>query len=291
MGVLNNYNYIDQILHFPCATPEPLITVKAGLAAGSLAMLEFFSWGCRDFLKARLGRAQPCGRFMAAAMRGPPKGAHIIDKANKIYQFFGPIDRIAYAMLIADIGSTFFARWHSFAYAMSGCIPSEQSGEFQFHLAAPFGLHEGDEAQVPWHLDPEYPFGIGAGMDCPSNWYFSLAWSVRCRPIFSNGLANYDTYVHESGGTFSFDFEANNHKSWYAGNSLHGSHQLSTQNKAGRTVIYRPTVIAHEDLICYEGKANVTVSPLPVLGTWIKPISCFNYDLTSYFPEGILGEP
>lgn len=259
--------------------------MKTGLAAGSLAMLEFFSWGCRDFLKARLGRAQPCGRVWKAALSQGPKGAAFIDKANKMYGFLGPVDKVLYAWLVADIASTFVARWTSMAYASAGCFPSEQQNSYQYVLAGPFGMARDQDAIIPYTLAAGELPGPGAGFDAPSGWYFQIYFQIRCHPLFSNGIAQFDTTLEEHIGHFNFDFEANPNKSWYAGRSLSGRWNGTMHNTKPISVRYLPKIIAHEDLICNEGKASVITSPLPILGSHLQPLSCFKHDLTGYFPE------
>lgn len=122
-------------------------------------------------------------------------------------------------------------------------------------------------------------------MDAPSNWYSSIYFTIRCHPLFSNGVADYNTRITQHGSGAAYDYPADPHKSWHAGRSLSAHGSYSMQNQRGGVVLYRPTVIANEDLICDQGTAVFSTSPLPLLGTTIKPLSCFKHDLTDYFPD------
>lgn len=282
MGVLNNLNYIHKIQYVPCWEPGPLILIETGLAAGALALLEFFSFGCRDILKAKLGKSPICGRqFKAAVVGGVPP--ELVRRADKLLGFVLPIDRALYAWLIADVASGFIANWESFAYASAGCIPNQFSTSHKYTMA-PFGLDTGQEAIIPYILRDEPIPGQCAGWLIPSDWYFDATFDCQCRPLFGDGTASFDLYLHAHAAT-DWDFHKSNTPPGFPGQTRRGISHTSTQAPHTPVVTqYTARIFANQPMICFSGQATSTCSPLPILDQFLSPLSCFNQDLHSYFP-------
>lgn len=281
MGLLKNWNYVTQLTVFPCAEPTPLIMVKTFFPAATLAMLDFFSWGCRDFLKARAGRAQPCGRFIKAAVSGG-RGAKLIDQFDRWYKFAGPIDKALYAFLIADIGSTFAARWSMFAAVAQGCIPSEDNGTDNYRLNAPFVQVANQDTIIPYTINNPPPPSRGAGFFVPSGWYGQLHYTLTGRSLLTGKPAAFDTYIDVTGNR-RFSTDLSKTRGYWPGASAQGEGTMEIQSRDQiGGMFYRPRVIPRERTLFTSGSATTIVSPLPILGQYVQPLSCFKNDITGY---------
>lgn len=289
MGTVNNINYLKEVQYFPCADPSPLILITTALEAGAPTLLEFYSWGCRDILKLRAGYSNFCGRgFRAIVAKWHPPG--FIDKLHKFYEFFGPVDKLLYGFLIADLQSSFLAKWTSLAYAAQGCIPDPTTQQTTGTAQIPQGILANHETGIVYRLTT---IGGSGGVvrptsvTIPDGWYVSITWSVHVDPLFADQGVTVHTWLQSVTGTHHHIAEQEFEPPWFgSGTRARGKAYFQTPG-FGFAHSYEWRIVVDKTAFITSGDLQVIISPLPILNYGLEPLSCLGKDVTQYL-EGII---
>lgn len=231
MTFRNTYNLVNKFAAFPCAEPHPIIIMVTFIPAVVPALVEWFSFGCRDVMKFRLGKGGMCGR----AIRGqwgkviPPAA---VDPIAKTLKFEGLFSRIGQRFLFADLASDTLARWTTLSYQLAKCPDALEGASWRIELGPP-GL-----------LSPNQPHPVGGvirdekgtpgiawpvGAHVPAGWYVQLYFEMTVKAFRSDANVGLSTWIRVTPGV-TYDFPANHYKKGYWFQTKGGSYTLSTQN-------------------------------------------------------------
>lgn len=278
----SNSNFVNQVMAFPCAKPNPIIIALTFLPAVLPALLDYAGMTCRDIMKARLGHQAPCGRMLHGqfAKAIPPE---LKGFTGTLLKFEAALSRIGNYWLIADLISDTAARWTSLAYKLSGCPDIFEGAAWQIRPGAPQALLAG----VPTILGGLIRDEVGqpgiawpTGAVVPAKWYFSSEFSAKAKAFREDRPVEITIYLHQ-GGTHPYDFPGHHTPPTYGWMELsaHDYQEAHNQDEHNPTQ-YTYMGIADETCLMYEFTATCQATPFPQIGFGLEPLACFK-DLTN----------
>lgn len=277
MGVFDNLGYIAEAQHYPCASPDPWLVIKAGASAIAPVLLSAASFGCTDIIKMRAGVSPWHSRGIRALIEGAISPSEK-STAGKILKFTIPIEKALFFWFVVDLTTEFFARWQSNLFQLQGCGTTAFGCSMTGKLGGWACPSPGAWTYIGYEKTSStgrcpVGFGIEFGVQAHQHWscYFSLSPApiIKTQPIgsFQTRLRRVypDGYVYEGEKVTP---------SWI-GNKLTSNMMLNGHNKHGTFQIYRFEATADVAAYGVDGSAAVTISDFPLFNKGILPVNCF----------------
>lgn len=291
MSMIRDYNYIEKVLAFPCATPDPILWFVTFLPAAAPALIDFISYGCRDLVKFKAGIGQPCGRLFkanAVKMYGP----QFVDTLHNAIKFTRPLESALFWWFVADLIADTAARWTSLAYQLNGCRELEEETHWQNAFAGPGLLPAGVPVPVSSLIIGEQGKpGIAwpTGAVVPPGWYVQGSFELQARSFGTPQQISPMCWIREE-GPHPYDFPAKQYPPGKPGGTTRMSYQLQTQ-VPDRPRPTQLTMMAMSDVraISTDMSGTWTASETPVLSWAMSPLGCLR-DLTINDVEDPVGQ-
>lgn len=276
MSFKDAWNVATALQAYPCASPSPIIWAATLAPAIAPALLEWFTFGCRDVMKFRLGRGVPCGRAMKGQVINalPPSFRGL---GGTLLKFEAKFSFAGQMFLLADLLTDSDARWMTLAYQMSGCPDANDSASWDIESSggntlSPGVAHNVGGVVLNYRGRPGCSWPDGAIV--PPGWHLQASFQIETRPLFGGTGKGLTTWLRatEGGG---YDFPGIHYTPGYLGHGFKSANSMTTQNPEGHGSRHYQMMAMADDYQQVESvKGNFTASQLPPLDWTINPLGC-----------------
>lgn len=192
MSVMGNINYVKRVFAHPCASPDIAVLIETAFPAAAVALMDVFTFGCRDIQKMRAGRTPWHSRSFSTMLKSATKGQQLGPRMWGFAIAFAPVEAALQYWLFADVATGFIANWMSLIYQVSNCtLPG--SGHITCGVQS-LAMSAGTDYTLQLLASETRPCAIVGGdrVLIPAGCSATISWQLHYEP-FLMSPSNYGT--------------------------------------------------------------------------------------------------